>query len=113
MSTKHTPGPWAIADDHAVAIIDGAENLYFHVGPALVDATPLDDPECEANARLIAQAPAMYAALETAQAFLNSIPGLKIYEGHTVALRAIDAAKVALRAIDAALAAVEEMPMPE
>src|SRR6185369_2032998 len=71
METKPTPGPWTIADDHTVAVVGGVENLYFNVGPALVDATPLGDAECEANARLIAAAPDLLAALEDTAEWLD------------------------------------------
>ena len=68
--TKHTPGPWNIEDDYPAQSygfsdqdiliqINGGDGLI-----AWVDGTPVDNPEVGANARLIAAAPDLLAALE-------------------------------------------------
>ena len=68
--SKHTPGPWWL--DHGDDV-----NLFNHVGISAEThellaqvVWRLDDdkstPECEANARLIAAAPDLLEALETA-----------------------------------------------
>ena len=68
---KHTPGPWRIntrLSRNGAPVISGdgrdiAKALY-HMGS--------EDPEVDANARLIAAAPELLAALETALAWLNT-----------------------------------------
>jgi len=74
--TTHTPGPWIVAG----SLRDGSRRINGRDGMAL--ATALDfnayarDAEADANARLIAQAPAMLANEELgillAEAFLAS-----------------------------------------
>ena len=66
--TTHTPGPWTVDDGHDIY----ADNVHIaklrFVGPAVEHETDPDRdfPETEANARLIAAAPAL---LEAAVAF--------------------------------------------
>jgi hypothetical protein len=67
--TKHTPGPWHMgagngvgrifADDGRMRMGDGGTTLY----PIATVCTGWDEAEDDANARLIAAAPAMLAAL--------------------------------------------------
>jgi hypothetical protein len=63
MTTKHTPGPWIAGDDQ--------DSDYFLVGPASFDkvvTNPVVKLHNEFNARLIAAAPELLAALrEVAQ----------------------------------------------
>ncbi len=61
-AAKHTPGPWRIvgADGYATAIW----------GPEAQDVVPETAPMNQANARLIAAAPDMFAALKLAEAFI-------------------------------------------
>ena len=57
METKHTPGPWSVEKDGLYLIgASGAGNVAYVGTPFVGDA--------EANARLIAAAPAMLAALQ-------------------------------------------------
>lgn len=64
----HTPGPWSLIVDDAG---DGSEIYGFDVsapngrGIAYYDAN--DDPETEANARLIAAAPELLEALKAVE----------------------------------------------
>ena len=68
MTTSHTPGPWAIGldtDDHEAQIIsaDG-----WHLATVALDPLP-------ANARLIAAAPDLLAALEAASNYIDALGG--------------------------------------
>ena len=64
MTTKHTPGPWSVRsqkpyydDPTAREWIMGSDGVIAHVSRAY-------GPNAEANARLIAAAPALLAALK-------------------------------------------------
>ena len=74
---QHTPAPWRIIDGNEI-VSDGAENSFWtnNVGdPAIVCQLWFDDDDngalnfdnYEANARLIAAAPDLLAALEDAE----------------------------------------------
>lgn len=74
MSAKHTPGPWRVGD--AGATVFGpktdapAPKTIAHVGKLL----PLIvSEETHENARLIAAAPTLYNALESAAELLESL----------------------------------------
>jgi hypothetical protein len=72
-AAKHTPGPWSVEIPYAgFSAIRGAKGeLVF--GIAVGGAESRQPPEvCEANARLIAAAPALYAALERALPYLEN-----------------------------------------
>jgi len=56
---KHTPGPWNIRDARGLLM-----------GQSESAGSPLRDPEVEANARLIAAAPDLLAALKTCLHYL-------------------------------------------
>lgn len=81
MTTKHTPGPWHIADmfpasklkaeKHEHFYLRGIGNGATHVGYASVTQIT-SGGESEANARLIASAPELLAALVEAEAVLNT-----------------------------------------
>jgi hypothetical protein len=74
METKHTPGPWTIADD-----MRGIGNARV---AGVLDANGIGVANCgshgEANARLIAAAPDMLDALYT---LLDAIDGNRITVG--------------------------------
>lgn len=74
MST-HTPGPWIIATDPRYpsepcidAVVDG---VVWHIALCHMGLGP-DDSSAEANARLIACAPELYAALKETLPVLRS-----------------------------------------
>lgn len=56
MKKRHTPGPWRIGQDKAL-IVAGPHGLH------IARAAQVGMPNCEANARLIAAAPDLLAAL--------------------------------------------------
>lgn len=68
MNAKHTPGPWAVAPDpeypeEAFSVYtDQPGHINAEIAGRICDA---------ANARLIAAAPALYAALERAESNLR------------------------------------------
>jgi hypothetical protein len=85
---NHTPGPWIIGTDPRYpsepcvdAVVDG---VVWHIALCHMGIGP-DDSSAEANARLIACAPELYAALKAA------LPGLR-GERHAAALAAIEKA---------------------
>lgn len=55
MENKHTPGPWTVGDTPAIVYDDNA---------CEVAIATFNQESCEANARLIAAAPELLAALE-------------------------------------------------
>ena len=84
--SKHTPGPWIIGTDPRYpsepcidAIVDG---VVWHVALCHMGLGP-DDTSAEANARLIACAPELYAALKQALPLLRG-------ERYEAALAAIE-----------------------
>ena len=73
MTSKHTPGPWRIGEiRHAGAyqlVQVDAQNGYICDVQAPILLGEFDEETREANARLIAAAPEMLAALEAVQAY--------------------------------------------
>ena len=67
MTVKHTPGPWFYAESEVGTPFVDSES----VGDLSAVALPID--EQKANARLIAAAPDLLAALRTAEASLADI----------------------------------------
>ena len=65
--TEHTPGPWERSYDNDG---NGGFSEWFNVGPAIVRFHG-DEKQAKANARLIAAAPDLLAALEVAYAALE------------------------------------------
>jgi hypothetical protein len=87
--SNHTPGPWIIGTDPRYpsepcidAVVDG---VVWHIALCHMGLGP-DDTSAEANARLIAAAPELYAALKEA---LPSLRG----ERQQAALVAIEKAE--------------------
>ncbi|HKS54713.1 MAG TPA: hypothetical protein VJS12_05485 [Steroidobacteraceae bacterium] len=87
--SSHTPGPWIVGTDPRYpsepcvdAVVDG---VVWHIALCHMGLGP-DDSSSEANARLIACAPELYAALKEA------LPGLR-GERHAAALAAIEKAE--------------------
>ena len=79
MQTKHTPGPWHIG----VRTFHAGRDVYGPKGEpvAVADDAITATPEAEANARLIAAAPDLLAALEalTACASMSGPAGTTAY----------------------------------
>jgi hypothetical protein len=79
MTTKHTPGPWAVLRrvdaivDNLIVRSDGVPRIGEEgFRDRVAEATWLDsDEETEANARLIAAAPDLLAAAEAALEILD------------------------------------------
>jgi len=67
---QHTPGPWSVKSDpcHFDTLSD------IHAGGKLIAQTCSEYPSLEANARLIAAAPDLLAALEKLEYWLDSDP---------------------------------------
>lgn len=65
--SKHTPGPWTAREPNG-------PGMGWRVGPAWLGEKPWSD-ETSANARLIAAAPDLLAALEAATAEIRAIYG--------------------------------------
>lgn len=85
MSAKYTPGPWHVGVRQAGAPI------YDSHGWQVAEASPFDvkaNAECKANARLIAEAPAMVEALRTINDWTQSRDGSA--EADEMAIRAIE-----------------------
>lgn len=96
---KHTPGPWAIEDDHDDAetipsvLIHGQADAPGLVHVALVytidafgeydyaDEREMQDVECKANAALIAAAPDLLAACAKALSLAEQRDRGEIFEG--------------------------------
>jgi len=71
MADKHTPGPWRICNTNRGLYIAGRDPGYF-AEIFYGDKTSMTHfPEQQANARLIAEAPAM---LEALRALLDAMP---------------------------------------
>ncbi len=68
MSAKHTPGPWIVTVDCGAHVIRGAEEQHQDLGTSYLWRDYVASTwggESEANARLIAAAPELLAALKT------------------------------------------------
>lgn len=57
MTSKHTPGPWSVRNDHGDTVVVSAERPFIATVHQGFHATT------EANARLIAAAPDLYAVV--------------------------------------------------
>jgi hypothetical protein len=66
--SKHTPGPWQIKSDYEpltiIGNVDGPDDGQYHYTPICEVEPTLFPDENAANARLIAAAPDLLAALE-------------------------------------------------
>lgn len=67
MTTKHTPGPWSLSGANTV---HGADCIVAFVGTADEEVRRLSGERQSADARLIAAAPDLLAALNAALAYL-------------------------------------------
>src|SRR5690606_804850 len=79
MTTKHTPGPWAVRYDYVV------QAPSFDDGRLAPVAQPYgvnsDGTDLFANARLIAAAPELLAALTEAEVFMAGFEGDELQDG--------------------------------
>ena len=94
---KHTPGPWTITEDGRIQApnLDAKcweQQQHKHIAsaPFAADAlTPITmGSERAANARLIAAAPELLAALEFITSAAETEPGMEIYRAHLEQARA-------------------------
>lgn len=104
MSAKHAPGPWTYESDHThrqynirmLGHLIGTRAEAKHI--CTVNNLPphvlanRDQSTAEANARLIAAAPDLLAALDRAEAFISGFEDDDTQEGVTEMLAAIRAA---------------------
>jgi len=74
-NTKHTPGPWSAHYNNEGLTVFSPDN----VPVAYVDYDECEERPVEANARLIAAAPAMYGALKAALDYYRGV-----FTGNTV-----------------------------
>lgn len=68
MKAKHTPGPWRVHPEDVEKVIQSSQ------GVAVMSGMLRDTIEREANARLIASAPDLLAALKCCLVALETIP---------------------------------------
>lgn len=74
-TTKHTPGPWVV--DHSFDIL--AEGTYEQGGWRVAEVRKFDErEESHANARLIAAAPELLAALRELVQFVNCASAVEL-----------------------------------
>jgi hypothetical protein len=83
MNTKHTPGPWVLRDGTPLFRVVGGEHR----------TTVAGDISNDANARLIAAAPDLLAALEAIEAYEDSEPAPGTREAEISAMRRAAIAK--------------------
>jgi hypothetical protein len=89
MNAKHTPGPW-VADGSRVRIATPTKCGYregLRIDTCYIEDAWENDPEAEANARLIAAAPDMLTALEAV---------VKAYDGPCVTRSEMDMVRAAI-----------------
>lgn len=93
-SASHTPGPWIYDDDGMIYAEVESLGKFFSVKVCDPHADKLDIDEREANARLIAAAPELLAALRVAREYMDAHEDASGYESdkRTRDLAAIDAA---------------------
>lgn len=71
---KHTPGPWTVEDSHPTRACLYVNSDGGEAGNVAVLYSP--DARVEANAALIAAAPAMFEALENTKAWMKQLRAL-------------------------------------
>ena len=64
MSTNHTPGPWATIGQHEVVVCAKLDGFVAPICSAVEVGGRRTHEEAKANARLIAAAPELFAALK-------------------------------------------------
>lgn len=119
MSSKHTPGPWIISIDArypAEPCVDAVvDDVVWHVALCHNGPGP-EDASAEANARLIAAAPELFAALKEAvpllRAELQRLAGASSQKPLTENAGAFRAAKARHDAAVATIAKVESAELP-
>ncbi len=71
MSNTHTPGPWATSSADETVVLTAYESGRAFVASTLAFNSSVADARDHANARLIAAAPDLLAALEDAEFLLR------------------------------------------
>jgi hypothetical protein len=90
--TKFTPGPWRRSPVNGNVICDDRNEYHWRGGPS--------DPDLlEANARLVAAAPALFAAALAAYELITTLPGVHPLSNDAHA-KVIDDLSAALNAAD-------------
>lgn len=89
MTTKHTPGPWQFCESE---LRPGRYSIYANGPVAYCGDTTNEPGDGEANARLIAAAPELLAALDKAESFIAGFEGDELQEGIDEMLSEIRAA---------------------
>ena len=76
-NAKHTPGPWSLEAGRSISTSSGS--FYLSYGKDKASGAPLFSNFCEldANARLIAAAPDLLAALELCFQYVNGGDNLR------------------------------------
>lgn len=106
-TTAHTPGPWTESSDGWIEARGplGPERI---CDPRCMAATPAGMAEMDANARLIAAAPALLDELIAAQAALAMVyAGRTNWRGHLATLETVSAAMKSARAAIASATSAE------
>jgi hypothetical protein len=76
MNTKHTPGPWLIADSNFVYALHEHKGRQVNRFSASIDHYPTQGGSAEegrANARLIAAAPELFESTEILSGFVSAL----------------------------------------
>lgn len=112
MKPNHTPGPWFANDlnskydpDRTVYARTPIRGNPRYIARVYGQGAMNPDPESLANARLIAAAPAMRAALERAERFISNVPTDEQLDAR---MAHNDTGRETYRAITAALAAADK-----
>ena len=86
--SKHTPGPWEVDESNpnlVARLVDGVYEYVCEVAPSSFSTRECSDEQEEADARLIAAAPELLAALRVARAdirrcFGDTVESLRLIE---------------------------------
>lgn len=112
MTHHHTPGPWKVTDRFEISVDDG--DVQPLIATVNADSTSVSEEQAEADARLIAAAPLLLAALQSVRNILYAIHhdyavgGADIEDGLIIA----DEALAAITALCPAPTPIHAKPWP-